>query len=543
MSRLSAVAAGAICLAILSHTAVAGEWLTDPADAVAEILARRAAEADIERKVSALKVNATLDRVPLRDAVEAWLKSSDVPFTWDDAAVQSDGVQIADPITLYLGPSTLSQALSTALASSGMDWFIDDGRLVLTTFSRASERVQIRFYPLVIDGPVPFTLERVFGPWSERLLTPSLELSQIGESWKSGPFGANESLASPSPEETAEVPRCWEHEFPSLVQEVTSGEWADVDGVGGSMQLVGRHLMVRQVRHVHEEIAGLLDQLQHWATLPSPRSSLTLGLRRGYPQEQEDAWRKALAERVTLQFRDVPLREVLVAIAAERHLPLYLDDSACQDEGIDIDARIAWSVENRPLREALVDLLQPRHLDGYLDEGRLVVTPLIGCRDAMETRLFDVSELAAAKHPEQLLELLMEATSGAWELLDGIGGSVLLLTPRVLIIRQTPHVQAEVTQFLEELRQLRVHADPPPSIPDPLMLRVYTLHDARSRDDLIRIIPQFVAPKSWTNEDDGPKIERLGEKLLIRQTRGVHALIARFLKTVDPPPTVQRPPE
>lgn len=75
--------------------------------------------------------------------------------------------------------------------------------------------------------------------------------------------------------------------------------------------------------------------------------------------------------------------------------------------------------------------------------------------------------------------------------------------------------------------------DTRPKNPDAVSTRIYIADDAVQAQELVKVIPVFVAKKTWNDRKSGPAIHAVDNKLIIRQTARVHAAIREFLADLD----------
>ncbi|MDP1798361.1 MAG: hypothetical protein Q8K78_12795, partial [Planctomycetaceae bacterium] len=128
-----------------------------------------------------------------------------------------------------------------------------------------------------------------------------------------------------------------------------------------------------------------------------------------------------------------------------------------------------------------------------------------------------------------------ENTSGQWEEVDGVGGTLDLIgtddlqIAGLLIVRQTEKLHEEIPEILDRLRK-------PLEIPvkeiEPTRTRsVYVLADAPTATDLQKMLPRLiVAPGvSWPADS----ILRVGSSLIVTQTEAVHHRIERLITAME----------
>ena len=161
------------------------------------------------RDALARPVTASLIDVPLAEAMESLSAQVGVIFECDESTLASSGVDTKTRVSLTVSDLPLSSVLEKLLDSfegAELEAVILHGRLIVTTFEKSTRIQDVRLY----DIP---------------------EIAERGET---------QALIS-------------------LIQEMTSGPWREIDGDGGTMEsLRPRTLLVRQTESGFAEIERLI---------------------------------------------------------------------------------------------------------------------------------------------------------------------------------------------------------------------------------------------------------------------------------------------
>ena len=187
--------------------------------------------------------------------------------------------------------------------------------------------------------------------------------------------------------------------------------------------------------------------------------------------ERLDAAHRDLRERlnrpVALDFKNVPLRQAIEQIAAQIEAPLRIDETALTDEGVSIDDPIpgALRADVVAAEEAFRHLLDPYDLEIVIDGEFFVVTTATVADDILSVRVYPVADLVVAREDgrlmadfNEMITLFLQATSGPWFDIDGVGGTVVASSrggALALVVRQTEGVHREIEKILFDLRRSR----------------------------------------------------------------------------------------
>jgi hypothetical protein len=121
------------------------------------------------------------------------------------------------------------------------------------------------------------------------------------------------------------------------------------------------------------------------------------------PLDAEAAARRrieeALNQTIELQFRDVPLKDVIAEVAKKARLPIRHSARALDDAAISLDTPVNYSIEGVSLRSALRMMLRDIGLTYVFRNEVLHVTTPDDAESELVTRVYDCRELLALASP------------------------------------------------------------------------------------------------------------------------------------------------
>jgi hypothetical protein len=181
--------------------------------------------------------------------------------------------------------------------------------------------------------------------------------------------------------------------------------------------------------------------------------------------DNEARVREALEQRVALQLKDMPLRDVADAVAKKFDITVVLNEQALTDEGVAMDVPITLHVSRISLRSALSLVLSPLQLRAIVTDGVLMITTAAEAVNYRTSRVYDITDLVEGrddKAPMKLIGIIQQSTGGhpdgPWEAIDDEGGVAYVVSvgdSRLLVIRQTDIVHREIEQLLADIRAAR----------------------------------------------------------------------------------------
>ena len=399
---------------------------------------------------------------PLSDSVALLSESYGIPIVIDEMALEDDGLTSDHPINLTIQPLpdrqwnklnqearqkyvdshpewqvTLAQVLDRMLHPEELEWRIEDNVVVVTTSDYAAIAMLNRSLPV-----------------RDLLATGMTKQSLI-----------------------------------DTLMFMTDGTWEETDGEGGTMQLVGTILNVKQTFQMQRQIEQLLPILRRQDSDPCA------------VMHPVDYWR--IREKLEMKvgdvdFVDTPLSDVIDFLSELTLLDFHIDEEGLNEYGLSTDEPLNLKMGDRPLRTVLKFLFKPHGLGLMIEDGRPTITATDVAKANLHTIIYDIRGMDAPSRLTRLKTALMGTTTGNWVDMDGDGG--VLLTPGGgrLLIHQDLTTQMEIGRVLTEHRRfLKALGDdePPPEKPQ-LETRFYRVPD-QTAEDLLDILQEFVAPDSW----------------------------------------------
>jgi hypothetical protein len=413
---------------------------------------------------------------PLEEFLSTLSSQHDVSILLDKPALSEEGIETDLPITLNVDPFpaaddsdqkendaapprvsdgtvvTLQQSLDWMTREHGLEWYVEEGIVHITSLAGEEEREVSRSYfirQFLVDG---FT----------------------------------------------------ENSLIETIQEMTSGQWQSIDGEGGTLGLVGDVLTIRQNWQTHRETELLLTTLlnrEKEAPVRYPAESLRL------TQQIE----QRLEE---VNFTEAPLSELVVYLSDASEIRIHIDEEALQEEGLENDSPVSLTLKNQSIRTILRLALKPLALQAIVHEGALEITTAARAKETLSTVAYDVGDLDNKAGQLQQLEAAIENTNGGpWMDRDGDGGVLLIPGGGRLVVRQTGEGHREIRQLLVAQRRAAtlgktfdIIDSPMARTTDPfrgsrrgpLEKRFYRI-PSETADDLMTVLPASIDTVTWSN--------------------------------------------
>ncbi|MFN0052563.1 MAG: hypothetical protein ACKV0T_10235 [Planctomycetales bacterium] len=195
-------------------------------------------------------------------------------------------------------------------------------------------------------------------------------------------------------------------------------------------------------------------------------------------ESNEAAIRRALLQRMTVNFVEVQLEDAIAWLARKHQLPIDIDRETLNEDRIPFDRPITIRVVDVTLQSLLSLILEPLQLTVVIRDETLLVTTFSKAETALETRFYDVRGLIEDGESGPLIDVVKSCVAPLGWNESGGRGSVRAL-PNGLAIRQTPQVHFEIGDLLQELQRLLAHpagAPVPELLPDPIRDVEVALH-------------------------------------------------------------------
>ena len=457
------------------------------------------------------KVSVDFNAIPLTDCVSFLKEQVEIELFVDDLALTEEGIALDSPCTLCWKDVRIATALEFLLRPLNCAWTIDQGQVRITTLAKEKEQMVTRWYPagrllpgvrqaverLNAEGPdlrnggdggfgggtggggffrVDDHAERFWLQDRARRGSPDPAASidrrspfssidgdaqhelRLGD-LRSGPAAGSGDLrrAQSSPKKM----ELWlfgggfnftvEAHFSQLFLQALSHPWQARDGEGGNFEFLQNVLVVRHTWRAHADIEALLRLIE--SAFFQPLTEPTEIRPAGYLADADVVTRKKLKQTVDADFQETPLSDVAEWIRERLDVQVLLDQVAMNEEAIAADVPVTLHFKGISGELLLSRVLKPLQLDHQIEEGLLIVTTAAKVKERLVTKVYDIRDLLdRGLHPKGPVRAIESATSGPWINTDGEGGSMLLFADTLLIIRQTPAVHDEITNFLAGLR-------------------------------------------------------------------------------------------
>ncbi len=467
----------------------------DTADATsAEKAKRTLAETALEQPVT-LDFKAT----PLKEAVAAIGKMAGTNLLLDAKGLSEAAVPQETPVTFSCDRLPLCTALHHMLHPLDLGFIIvADNVVLVTTESRERETIYQRVYDV------------------RDLLAPAT----AGVATARAPYG-----------QLIDV----------ITGTVAPTTWSENGGSGSISPLDGR-LVVVQTEECHQQLEDLLAELRTALKDPEKYRPSTF-----QHEGMSEKIYKALDARTDFDLEKTTLKD-FGKFLRKLNVPVEFDDKALSEAGVDEKATVTLHAKNIRVADGLRLVLEPLDATYLSDHDVVLITSDAKCKEKVVTVIYPVGDLISppansfddvdAKYADLIEAITNCVAPFTWSAAGGSGDVHALPALRVLIISQTQQIHQQCGQLLTDLRSAP-HGDKRPAMPlGDLVVRKYEIAaKPESLDQCIQAVRTSVAPASWGAE--GVYIVKIDNSLLVRQTRGVQALVTTFLadtKLLPPKP-------
>ena len=172
---------------------------------------------------------------------------------------------------------------------------------------------------------------------------------------------------------------------------------------------------------------------------------------RGRSSAKNSKIEKALLEPASFQFTQTPLFGIAGLISKEHGIPVVLDRSHLEDEGISPDHEVEIDIEKIALGDGLQLMLEPEGMGFIVKNGVLLITSEFVAEATYETRIYDVRAFEM-QDPETLADVLTHTTGdGGWISNGGMGD--LSFFKGSFIIKQNRETHQQIELVLNQLLQ------------------------------------------------------------------------------------------
>ena len=293
-----------------------------------------------------------------------------------------------------------------------------------------------------------------------------------------------------------------ENSLIDTIQKMTGGQWMNIDGRGGALALVGDVLTIRQNWQTHREIELLLGTLlDHDNDSPVRYPAESLRLTQQIEQRIKE-----------VDFDRAPLSDLVSFLSEVARIRIRVDEAALDEEGWDMDAPVSLKMQNQSLRTILRLALKPLDLQAIVHEGCLEITTASEADETLTTVAYDVRNLDDKAGQLRQLEVAIQSTNGGpWLDRDGYGGVLLMPGGGRMLVRQTDEGHREIRQLLAAQRRANSLGKTFDSAGAELTRSTEVIRSARrgplekrfyrvpseTADDLLTVLPASIEPETW----------------------------------------------
>ena len=405
------------------------------------------------------KIDWKFTETPLSDFAAFLQDALKIPVQLDPRGLAEEGLAPETPLTFKASDISAKSALHLMFFPMHLSTTIHDDVLLITSEREADGNVRIVVYD-VAD------------------LLPSASATN---SSKAGLAADNATVPVHAEKFPTESDAVFDPLIDAITRTIEPASWDAVGGQGSIQPLdvagIGV-IVVSQTDKVHEKIADFLRQLRalrHGSDAPPKDGSPTVS---GGPSNiplaenpdgeeaaksaEQAKFRAALAKKVSFNFKEVPLDEVVDSLRQNAGVNLLLDDDSCEPKKI----KITVQLKNVELKTALELMLQNVELAWTVAHDSIWITTKEQAEGTLETRTYDISDLASFRNEkgdtlpdyEQLVDAITRTIEpSSW---DEAGGpaSIQPFTGngvQALVVEQTWAAQERICQLLADVRKIR----------------------------------------------------------------------------------------
>lgn len=365
---------------------------------------------------------------PLDQAMRELGKRYGVVIDLDADALKQARIPPDAPITLKVSGIQLRSVLALALPPLWVDFVISDGRILITTEVVILESSPNRLYNI-----------------------NDLKNSRISQS-----------------------------DLQKAILNHTPDAWEEIDGDGGIIKLGHESLLIRQTQRGHYNVKQLLNQLRGALQHRSIEKLTT----------SERSIRRALLETTEIQLARASLRQACEHFARNHNIPILIDIAALEEEGLSRNEIVDGRLSGTSLKSALELILEPLGLEAIIQNDVIWVTSATVAEDTLETRFYNLNRIRREfdvrrvtdefgdTTSDPLLDVIVNATTGPWEQIDGDGGFIEPIGSLVMC-SQTQKNHEEIEKLIQRLSQIKGQTSSQPTIPQ--LERIYRALQARTQ--------------------------------------------------------------
>ncbi len=171
--------------------------------------------------------------------------------------------------------------------------------------------------------------------------------------------------------------------------------------------------------------------------------------------------REAMEQRISPDFDDVLLADIIGLFEQATGLQFRLDHKALADAGVGGDTIVSSNLENVRVRTALRLMLDELDLTWVIRGDVLLITTKTEAENILATRVYDVEDLVVVSGGANYQMLIQLLTSNlqpdSWDETGGPGNVRECRSPGIhaLVVTQTQEVHEQIAELLAALRRVR----------------------------------------------------------------------------------------
>lgn len=494
---------------------------------------------------------------PLKDVIDHIAATHKITIWIDDVALSEVGIDLTDlSVTYRQRAASLDHSLRQLLKQLELSFDIRHGVVIVTTmeFQDEASHLSTRVFPvfdlLAHHRRVGRTARRSFGMGSGMFSSASME---IGKPSANPPLTLRQ-FGPPNPNTgglgsgkgaglglgTAGVfinsaiieSGDWLIE---CIERHAGGQWVNTDGAGGNLVLSGGVLVVYQNDEILQRVSRLVSGLRLF--IDGKQRPAEYDVDGAMAVAANNRVRQNLQKKIDVDFKDVPLIEVLKFLEQRLSVAIRIDNTSLEEEGISSEEPITLRLKGSAGQLILRLALKPLNLAFYISHGSLVVTSQTQNTEQLSTVMYDLTDLQEANiELDGFGDILLEVTPGPWEDTSGEGGRLSQPFPNVLVVSQHENVLPAISALLHKMRStIKSAAAGKKRVTDPnrITTSFYPTPSDTIATQLVESLPVFVEPGSWNTYGNVVAIRAIGSTVVVRQRQNVQEKIAQFIKDMQ----------
>lgn len=353
-----------------------------------------------------LKIELDFNETPLGQVATFLSDLCKINISLDKKALEQERLGTDTPVTFKASGIPLRSVLTLLLRDLDLTWTLHDKTLEITSYEASERRIPARVYPV------------------SDLTNNSTGLASLIA-----------SLLDPQSWDVVGGPA-------SIVADRAQGKEA---------------LVVSQTEQVHRQVASFLAVLRDVARQPADKLPVAVSDNGWWRQTPEtDAVRKALQQKLTCEFRETPLTEVLQFLQSCTQVPILLDRRNIEQAGVPADAPLTATHKDVALQDVLTMVLKDLDLTYIVTDDVLLVTTPDFESYQHTWAIYPIGDLVTAgRSANELIHML--TTTIAPQSWDAVGGSGAVRGIRgvtqALVITQSCDVHRQIAALLAQLRR------------------------------------------------------------------------------------------